>query len=79
MVEKFERFLSQPQVKHIEISPSILKSGAQLRASNPSLRTPDAVHVATAVAQGCKLFLTNDIALRKLREISTSILNDFVP
>ncbi|MDX2022266.1 MAG: PIN domain-containing protein [Deltaproteobacteria bacterium] len=33
---------------------------AQLRASNPNLRPPDAVQLACAATGACELFLTND-------------------
>lgn len=46
------------------ITRDILISAAQLRA-DLSVRLPDAIHIATARAAGCKTFLTNDKPLKK--------------
>src|SRR5262249_4880270 len=41
------------------IDLSILEAAAQLRATL-NIKTPDAIHAATAQAAGCSLFVTND-------------------
>jgi len=41
-----------------------------LRARNPTLRPPDAVQLACAVAGGCGLFLTNDTRLVGVEGVS---------
>jgi predicted nucleic acid-binding protein len=48
---------------------------AELRARY-NLRTPDALHIASAVDVGCQAFLTNDAALKRVKEISVLILDD---
>lgn len=48
---------------------------AELRARY-NLKTPDALHVATAVEAGCDAFLTNDLDLRRIVEIRVLILDD---
>jgi predicted nucleic acid-binding protein len=42
------------------------------------LRTPDAIIVATALAGNATLLVTNDKALRKLKEIEVICLADLV-
>lgn len=36
---------------------------ANIRAKHPAIRTPDAIHLATAAERGAKFFLTNDSRL----------------
>jgi predicted nucleic acid-binding protein len=54
---------------------SILRSAAHLRAIT-SLKTPDAIHAATALSTGCTLFLTNDGGLRAVPGLSVIVLKD---
>lgn len=44
----------------LEISANIFDKAAQVRADYPSLKTPDALHLATAVHYNCDEFWTND-------------------
>jgi predicted nucleic acid-binding protein len=41
-----------------------------------NLKTPDALHVATAIEAGCDAFLTNDRDLRRVTEIRVLVLDD---
>jgi predicted nucleic acid-binding protein len=41
-----------------------------------NLRTPDAIHMATALELGCELFLTNDNGLKRVSEIQVLILDE---
>lgn len=40
------------------------------------LRTPDAIHAATAIASGCDAFLTNDRDFRRLQDLDVLVLAD---
>jgi predicted nucleic acid-binding protein len=57
------------------VSLAIADSAARLRARY-NLRTPDALHVATAINAGCQAFLTNDNTLKRVTELSILILDD---
>lgn len=52
----------------VPITQAIWESAASLRARLP-VRLPDAVHLAAARQSGCRLFVTNDAALRPLPEM----------
>lgn len=52
----------------VPITQAIWESAASLRAGLP-VRLPDAVHLAAARQSGCRLFVTNDAALRPLPEM----------
>ncbi|MEO7908786.1 MAG: PIN domain-containing protein [Roseiflexaceae bacterium] len=54
-----------PGLLCILITRQILESAAQVRATL-GLKTPDAIHAATALIEGCTLFVTNDVAFRRV-------------
>lgn len=74
LINAYEQLLSS-QVTLIPISQTILKSAAQLRATT-NLRTPDAIHAATALDAGCTLFLTNDRGFRNVPNLPVVILSE---
>lgn len=59
----------------LPITRSILESAAQLRASC-QLKTPDAIHAATALAHGSSLFVSNDIAFRRVTGLPVAVLHE---
>jgi len=60
----------------MSITQSILREAARLRAAVPGLRTPDALHAATALLSDCALFLTNDIGFQRVPALPLAILDD---
>jgi len=48
---------------------------AQLRAKYPSIKPPDAIHLATAICSGADAFVTNDKNLRQVEEIEVLLLS----
>lgn len=69
--------LFREDIHLIAISQDILKSAANLRAIT-HLKTPDAIHAATALSVGCNLFLTNDSGLRMVPGLSVVVLKDIL-
>ena len=72
----YEEFLSEGS-RLIPITQSILRSAARLRAQT-NLRTPDAIHAATALAEGCELFVTNDAGFKRVPSLNVALLSDAV-
>ena len=56
----------------------ILREGARLRAVVTSLRTPDALHAATARLNGCVQFITNDLDFRRVPGLPVVVLRDLL-
>jgi uncharacterized protein len=55
-----------PHLEIVPLSSSIAAEAARLRARY-SLRTPDAIHLATALERKAALFVTNDKKLQRLQ------------
>lgn len=59
----------------LAVSQDIADSAAHIRVKY-NLRTPDALHVATANVSSCDAFLTNDKGLRKVTEVAVLVVDD---
>jgi predicted nucleic acid-binding protein len=73
----YERALLGTDLRLLPITQFILRESARLRATT-KLKTPDAVHLATAQTAGCALFVTNDAGFRSAATIPVVILDDLL-
>jgi len=62
------------QLNAVPISREILIKAAQIRTQ--TLRLPDAIHLATAMISGCRVFLTNDKQLKKIEDIEVVLISE---
>lgn len=59
-----------------DINRQIARMAAKLRAEYPSLRAPDALHLASAIEVGAKIFVTTDRRLpRKIGKLQVKVLS----
>lgn len=65
-------------VEVLDVDREIAIGAARLR-SRYGLRTPDAIHIATAVAAGASAFVTTDRRLSVVREIEVRVLRPARP
>lgn len=42
------------------------------------MKTPDAIHIATAVVMGCNAIITNDLGWKVVTEVEVVVLDDFI-
>ena len=75
LISDYEQLLLNSAMQLVPIDQSILRQAANLRATN-SIKTPDAIHAATAMAVNCDLFITNDNSFRNLSNLSVIILSE---
>ena len=75
LVQDYEQLMLGGDMQLIPLSQTILREAARLRATT-NLRTPDALHAATAMNAGCTLFLTNDKEFRRITHLSVVIIQD---
>jgi len=62
----------------IPVNTIIAEAAADLRARY-SLRTPDALHVASAINAACDAFLTNDMSIKRVTELPILSLDELEP
>ena len=77
LVTRFERFFTRRGLRLEPVSLAVLHRAAQLRATT-RLRTPDAIHAATALIMGCPMFLTNDRGFQTVPGLPVTILDDLL-
>lgn len=73
----YEQALLGTDIRMLPITHAILREAARLRAAT-KLKTPDALHLATAQQAGCALFITNDDGFRGTTSPPVAILNDLL-
>jgi predicted nucleic acid-binding protein len=62
-----------PNLTVVPVGPEVAEAAAELRASH-GLRTPDALHLATARHAGADLFVTEDRRVRELPDLAVRSL-----
>ena len=72
----YEQFFGCQGIRLVPITATILRAAARLRSAITGLRTPDAIHAATALDRGCALILTNDAGFRRITSIPIILLDD---
>jgi predicted nucleic acid-binding protein len=77
LASAYEQLFQQAQTRLFPITQPILREAARLRATT-NLRTPDALHAATAETMACAMFVSNDARLRNVLRIPTVILDDLL-
>jgi len=60
-----------------EISHQVSELAAKLKAKY-GIKTPDAIQIAVGIINRADVFLTNDSALKKVKDIKILVLNDFL-
>ncbi len=67
--------LGANEVRLIPVDIGVLERAASLRART-GLKTPDAIHAATALITGVSEFLTNDVDFRRVEGLGVSLLSE---
>ena len=70
---QFDVFFAGVELVLAEVSPAVVERATALRARY-NLKTPDALHYATAVEVGATAFLTGDRALSRCSEVPVEVL-----
>ncbi len=77
LIRRYETLLFSSEISLIPITRSIFKTAGTIRAEN-NIKTPDSIHAATSISNGCDFFITNDGGFRKISGLPTLILKDVI-
>ena len=68
-----QKILSFPNLTIKDLNDDVVELASDLRAAY-GLSMADAIHIATAIDAGAEKFVTNDKALKKVKEITIELL-----
>jgi predicted nucleic acid-binding protein len=74
-IANYEQLIFHAGINLIPIDRSILLAATKLRVKY-KLKTPDAIHAATALSIGCNRFITNDKGFCNIAGLPTLILSE---
>ncbi len=77
LAEEYRETAKHGNIHLVPITLGILERAAMIRATT-RLKTPDAIHAATALQHQTGIFLTNDQAFRRMPELRPLVLDDVV-
>ena len=75
LIADYEQLLLSSEMRLIPINQSVLREAARLRATT-TLKTPDAIHAATALSVNCTQFVTNDKGFRNVPSLPVVVLGE---
>lgn len=70
-----EDFFSTPNLQVIDVGREIAIKAAKIRREY-GFRLPDSVQLATAISHKADVFITNDIRLKKLKDIKVLLISE---
>jgi predicted nucleic acid-binding protein len=73
-----ENLWRQPNTRMLPVTPDVLREAARLRAAHGGLKTPDAIHAATALLHSCVLFVTNDAGSKRVPGLPLVLLDEVI-
>ena len=76
LLKDFDMLIEDTETDVIDITKSVAKKAAQIRADYKSFKAMDALQLASAVKNGCGVFLTNDKQLRQFKELTVITMDD---
>ena len=74
----YEKAIFSTEMRLLPVTLLILREVARMRA-NQNLRTPDAIHAATALSTGSVSFLTNDLSFNRVSNLCPIVLDKYLP
>ena len=75
---QYRELFASNAINLLEVSYATVEDAARVRAE-ARLKTPDALHAATAIRAGAARFITNDNDFRRVQALPVVILSDLVP
>ena len=74
LVQNFDSFFVAQVAHMVPLGQAVFRQAAEIRAEH-KFRTPDALHLAAALAAACDTLLTNDAALKAFPGITVEVVS----
>ena len=78
LIEDLEQMLSVLQIKVVDINLETAEISSSLRAKYESLKSFDALQLASAISNNCNVFVTNDKRLKTITEINVLTMDELL-
>ncbi len=75
LLAAYDRFFSASRLEIVEMTAEVVERAAALRAGY-GFRTPDAIHLASAIEAKAEIFLTGDSTLARCTELAVEVLGN---
>lgn len=72
LLADYDKFFSQSIMEIVELSRRVLERAAHIR-SQYNIKTPDAIHLGSAIISKCDIFLTNDRRLERFKDTHIAV------
>ena len=76
LLKDFDMLIEDTETVIVDITKSTAIKAARIRADYKSFKAMDALQLASAVKNGCGVFLTNDKQLRQFKELTVITMDD---
>ena len=73
LLAKYDEFFSAQRLLLAEVSTAVIDRATELRAVH-GFKTPDAIHLATAIDDGADVFLTGDTTLQRCAKVKVEVV-----
>ena len=77
LISAYESLLTTTEINLLPITLDILRKAANFRATQ-NLKTPDAIHTATAFSANCNYLISNDDGFKRVSNINVVILSEII-
>jgi predicted nucleic acid-binding protein len=74
VLARFDSFFASPALFIRAVDAVVIDLATEIRATH-GFKTPDAIHLATATAEGCDTFLTGDTSLARYPNLDVIMLS----
>jgi len=73
LLGRYDAFFRRRRLRLVDVSASVIERATDLRARY-RFKTPDAIHLASAIEVQADLFLTGDADLQRCTEVRVEVL-----
>ena len=74
LLARYDAFFSAQRFRLVDVSTAIIERATQLRATY-GFKTPDALHLATAIMERVAVVLTGDRELERCRDVRVEVIS----